>query len=457
MRKTMYFVIFLVVATMLACGFNVSTANISEAKMTKDADGQQATSVFAQDDAFYAVVKVANAPDDTKVKAIWIAVAADGVDPNFVIGEKELEGGGTLTFSLSNAEDQLWPAGKYKVDLYLNDELDRSLEFNVEGEAVAEEPTPEPTDTPEPTPTPEPTDTPEPAATPTKPAIGESSDSVGDTIAKSTETPAEEAEPLPFQEEPYVHPSGAFTFGLPEGWEVSSEDDTGVTVRSVDTIANFSSMFMDAGRTLDQAEMEEFSEQLVEAFTGGEAYEVLASDQDEGNVYVQVAFELVGVDVIADFFFVQQDTVLYVLNFIATDYEAMQPTWFALIDTYDTDVAAAKAAAPASSPAPADTPTPVPLPPTPTEPPPPSGPSIPAGKGALIMLNCRGDVINVDVIPAGIFQELGPKTGEDCKAGDPLFLDPGEYILKASIAGVPSKGEATINILEGQVLTFTWQ
>ncbi|MGC8878724.1 MAG: hypothetical protein ACP5R2_05830 [Anaerolineae bacterium] len=73
-------------------------------------------------------------------------------------------------------------------------------------------------------------------------------------------------------------------------------------------------------------------------------------------------------------------------------------------------------------------------------------PAIPAGKGGLVMLNCRGDVVTVDVIPDGVFQELAPKTGEQCYRGKPIYLDPGEYILKASIAGVPSQGEATITI-----------
>jgi hypothetical protein len=45
-------------------------------------------------------------------------------------------------------------------------------------------------------------------------------------------------------------------------------------------------------------------------------------------------------------------------------------------------------------------------------------PAIPAGKGGLVMLNCRGDVVTVDVIPDAIFQELAPKTGEQCFRGD---------------------------------------
>jgi hypothetical protein len=88
----------------------------------------------------------------------------------------------------------------------------------------------------------------------------------------------------------------------------------------------------------------------------------------------------------------------------------------------------------------------------PTPVPPPAA----SGKGTLVMLNCLGDVVTVDVIPAGVFQELAPKTGADCQPGQPILLDPGEYTLKASIAGVPSQGEAKITILPGDTLTFTW-
>ena len=150
MRKLILFAAAILLFTALACGFNFSTANITEAKLAKDADGNQPTTTFDQADTFYLVATVANAPDDTAVKAVWTAVEADGVEPNFLLGEKELTGGGSVNFSLEN--EQLWPAGQYKVDLYLNGELNRTLEFKVEGAAAAQEPT----STPEPTPTPEP-------------------------------------------------------------------------------------------------------------------------------------------------------------------------------------------------------------------------------------------------------------------------------------------------------------
>ncbi len=114
-----------------ACGFSASTASIKDAKMARDNEGTQPTTSFAAKDTFFCNVDLANAPDDTTVKAVWTAVQVSGTDPNTKIDETELKtGSGTLHFKLSN--DNAWPSGKYKVDLYLNDKLDRTVEFQVQ-------------------------------------------------------------------------------------------------------------------------------------------------------------------------------------------------------------------------------------------------------------------------------------------------------------------------------------
>ena len=98
----------------------------------KDDAGQQTTTVFAPTDTtFYSQVELSNAPDSTTLKAVWTAVSTAGEEPNVLIDETTLTGGdGSYTFSLQN--DSLWPTGQYKVDLYLNETLDRTLTFTVE-------------------------------------------------------------------------------------------------------------------------------------------------------------------------------------------------------------------------------------------------------------------------------------------------------------------------------------
>jgi len=116
----------------LACSGTISTANIKSARLSANERGSPETTVFKQDDfTVYCIVKLANAPSDTVVKAVWTAVDVEGVAPNTLIDQSELTSGDAeLTFTLTN--DQLWPVGQYKVDLYLNDKLDRTLEYRVE-------------------------------------------------------------------------------------------------------------------------------------------------------------------------------------------------------------------------------------------------------------------------------------------------------------------------------------
>ncbi|MBV6396795.1 MAG: hypothetical protein HFACDABA_02396 [Anaerolineales bacterium] len=114
----------------LACGGSFSTANIANAYTTANPDGGSPTTVFSQDQTFYLIVEQANAPDDTSLKAVWTAVDIEGADPNTLIDEVAFTGGDSVvTFNLSN--NGPWPLGRYKVDLYMNDTLDRTIEFEV--------------------------------------------------------------------------------------------------------------------------------------------------------------------------------------------------------------------------------------------------------------------------------------------------------------------------------------
>lgn len=152
-QKKLFRIVTLALLFLLAaCGgdgeISVSTANISDARLTKDEAGTRTTTTFAPADTFYLLVDLANAPDDTTVKAEWTAVSAEGADPNTVLDNVELtNGSGTLTFDLQN--DNPWPAGDYKVDIYLNDELDQTLTFKVSGGISAEPSTDEAVATPE--------------------------------------------------------------------------------------------------------------------------------------------------------------------------------------------------------------------------------------------------------------------------------------------------------------------
>ncbi len=117
-----------------ACSVSASTANISDAKMTRDEAGKNPTKVFSPDDqTFYCIAELSNAPEDTAVKAVWTAVDVEGVKPNLKIDESRItaDESGQLTFDLTN--DGPWPIGQYKADLFLNEDKEpaRTLEFKV--------------------------------------------------------------------------------------------------------------------------------------------------------------------------------------------------------------------------------------------------------------------------------------------------------------------------------------
>ena len=135
-RTTLLFVpvcAVLLILVLSACSFSASSANISSAKMAKDQDGEKPTKTFSPDEPFYCIAELSNAPDGTKVRAVWIAVKAEGADPNTRIDEaKTTSGSGQLQFNLTN--EGPWPTGDYKVDLYLNDakKPTKTLTFKVE-------------------------------------------------------------------------------------------------------------------------------------------------------------------------------------------------------------------------------------------------------------------------------------------------------------------------------------
>jgi hypothetical protein len=130
------------IATLVsACNFSFSTANITQAVLAKDVAGDnfepvEPTSTFPTDQpVLHLVVTVANAPSDTKVRTVWTAVdVGDVAPPNTMIDEAEvtMDDSGNAHFTLSTPNTGSWPVGKYKVEIYLNDKLDRTLEYVIE-------------------------------------------------------------------------------------------------------------------------------------------------------------------------------------------------------------------------------------------------------------------------------------------------------------------------------------
>jgi len=134
-RFAVLFAVLALVASSLACAALSTELGLSNLRMAFDQDGQNLTSTYSPSDVFYAVADLSNAPQGTAVQAKWIAVNAEGTEPNLEFQEQTLDMSeetfsGTIYFQLSN--DEGWPPGQYKVDLYLNGALAQSAEFSVQ-------------------------------------------------------------------------------------------------------------------------------------------------------------------------------------------------------------------------------------------------------------------------------------------------------------------------------------
>jgi hypothetical protein len=123
---------------MLACNLVTGApakVGLENIHMALDEDGNNPTTVFSPSDVFYVVGDLKNAPAGTVVEAKWLAVQIEGYDPGELIYEQSINDftdksfSGTIYFQLSN--DDGWPVGNYKADIYLNGTFVQSVPFSV--------------------------------------------------------------------------------------------------------------------------------------------------------------------------------------------------------------------------------------------------------------------------------------------------------------------------------------
>ena len=123
---------------MLACSGKIGSGDdkIKNLYMAKDSGGSAGdkTSSFSPSDrTVYCVAELNNADAGTKVKFVWIAVDVVDTLKNEKIKDieyttKAMEN--KVSGHLSYPQD--WPKGTYKVEAYVNDKLEKSVEYKVE-------------------------------------------------------------------------------------------------------------------------------------------------------------------------------------------------------------------------------------------------------------------------------------------------------------------------------------
>jgi hypothetical protein len=111
---------------------------IANAVMARSVKGLNApagiTNVFPSGQAeVHAVVQTSNVSKGTRIRVVWIAVSGSGaLSPNNQLGESEVNAFGTqdIDFYFTPNGGQMSP-GTYRVEVYLNGKLDRSMDFTV--------------------------------------------------------------------------------------------------------------------------------------------------------------------------------------------------------------------------------------------------------------------------------------------------------------------------------------
>jgi DnaJ domain len=91
------------------------------------------TDTFTPSATFHAVVTIAEAPANTNVKAVWYAADVGSAAPaNTKIDEYTLTTEGSRNLDYTLKPTTTWPVGTYKVEIYENGTLARTVSFTVQ-------------------------------------------------------------------------------------------------------------------------------------------------------------------------------------------------------------------------------------------------------------------------------------------------------------------------------------
>lgn len=110
-----------------------ATPGVSNIYMATDKDGTNRTNVFSPTDDFYVLFDVSGVDVGTKFQSRWYALEIEGQDPNTPIQTIDYTYEANISniyFQLTNSDG--WPAGNYKVEIYMNDAKVGEQQFSVQ-------------------------------------------------------------------------------------------------------------------------------------------------------------------------------------------------------------------------------------------------------------------------------------------------------------------------------------
>lgn len=90
------------------------------------------TILFFPNAVFHAVVAIENAPANTQFKVSWYATDVGSVAaPNWLIDSFEIAGEGSRNLEFTLAPKAAWPIGTYRVEVAVNGNVERVVDFSV--------------------------------------------------------------------------------------------------------------------------------------------------------------------------------------------------------------------------------------------------------------------------------------------------------------------------------------
>lgn len=124
--------------TMTAARSDTDVSNVvQDVSMAKDTKGPEKepvdkTQVFTPNDVIHAVVRIENSPQNTTYKASWYAVdVGSALNPNSLIDSVEIQADGSRNIDFTLSPNKPWPAGTYKVEIYVNGTLNTAKSYTV--------------------------------------------------------------------------------------------------------------------------------------------------------------------------------------------------------------------------------------------------------------------------------------------------------------------------------------
>ncbi len=133
-KLSVFLAVLALMISTLACAMGGGEPSLTNPRMSTDSEGNNATTVYSPGDAFFAVADLSNVETGSVVDAKWYLVSAADYDPGEIesstltIEDKSLFN--YVSFELTSVE--AWPAGEYKVELYLNSTLAHTINFSVQ-------------------------------------------------------------------------------------------------------------------------------------------------------------------------------------------------------------------------------------------------------------------------------------------------------------------------------------